>query len=407
MTQYDEYFTDNDKPFAENLNDALLLSNVFDLTVPIELPRMFSNSEWVNTNSKRKAGVSIIELANVDSSISFETYDEGSVILANEGNISMDIIVYPNFNSYGNLKKVYWQYMEGYNEDELTVDILTIDNTLLLSDIPNNENLQSVPYLRSLNRFIIRLNFNEPTEILKLGFIMENKEQERYGATVGISDVTGLDDRLASIETKNTQQDNRLTSLEETDEEIFNYSLNVNNYNPNIDEEVNVTVKVNDVYGVAVEGKEVTVKVSEGSFISLNGTPISSQQVTAITDNEGKVVLGYECTEWGLITFVANNKTAQIKVEGWRTIINDTNHELRVNGTFAEFRLHTDTAVYVDSNFASLINWVPSEYAPKMPQYELGDYGGYMVRIDNTTVMYRSLSGSMRVNLYATFLYRY
>lgn len=105
--------------------------------------------------------------------------------------------------------------------------------------------------------------------------------------------------------------------------------------------------------------------------------------------------------------YSANTETLQIKVKGWRTILNDSNRELRVNGTFAEYRLHTDTAVYVSTDFAMLTNWVPSEYAPSHSQYELADDGSYMARIDGTTVMYRSLSGSMRVNLYATFLYRY
>ena len=47
MALYDNYFTNEDKPFAENLNDALLISNVFDFTVPIVLPTMFSNNTWV------------------------------------------------------------------------------------------------------------------------------------------------------------------------------------------------------------------------------------------------------------------------------------------------------------------------------------------------------------------------
>ena len=55
MAFYDNYFTNEDKPFAENLNDALLLSNVFDMTVDVEAPKMFSNSTWVSTTSPRKS----------------------------------------------------------------------------------------------------------------------------------------------------------------------------------------------------------------------------------------------------------------------------------------------------------------------------------------------------------------
>lgn len=195
MSQYDDYFTNDDKPFAENFNDALLLSNVFDLTVPIELPRMFNEGEWSTGTGQRKAGVSIIQTEGIDNNNISIT--NNSLIANNDATVL--ITVYPNFNQYGNLQKVYWEFTEGAGEN-LTVDVLTEQRTVLLTNIPNNSVLSSVPYLQQLNKFILRLNFRSGTGIKKLGFIMQNKQQDRYGAEVGISDVTGLEEDLNSLE---------------------------------------------------------------------------------------------------------------------------------------------------------------------------------------------------------------
>ena len=203
MSLYDDYFTNDDKPFAENFNDALLLSNVFDLTVPIELPRMFNNGEWSTGTGQRKAGVSIIQTEGIDGSdVVIDTYEDeqGNTVCGLMANATATVLitVYPNFNQYGNLQKVYWEFEDGSDEN-LTVDVLTEQRTALLTNIPNNSVLSSVPYLQQLNRFILRLNFEGGTGIKKLGFIMQNKQQDRYGAEVGISDVNGLTDALNGL----------------------------------------------------------------------------------------------------------------------------------------------------------------------------------------------------------------
>lgn len=197
MSLYDDYFTNEDKPFAENFNDALLLSNVFDLTVPIELPRMFNNGEWSTGTGQRKAGVSIIQTEGIDNN---KIEIRNNSLIAND-DATVLITVYPNFNQYGNLQKVYWEFEDGAGTD-LTVDVLTEQRTTLLTNIPNNNVLSSVPYLQQLHKFILRLNFEGGTGIKKLGFIMQNKQQDRYGAEVGISDVNGLEDELDSLQTE-------------------------------------------------------------------------------------------------------------------------------------------------------------------------------------------------------------
>ena len=51
---------------------------------------------------------------------------------------------------------------------------------------------------------------------------MRNKQQTRYGAEVGISDVNGLESRLTNIEDMDTIQEARLSSLEGTSSQLFN-----------------------------------------------------------------------------------------------------------------------------------------------------------------------------------------
>lgn len=216
MSLYDDYFTNDDKPFAENLNDALLLSNVFDLTVPIELPRMFNNGEWSTGTGQRKAGVSIIQTEGIDGNdVVIDNYEDeqGNTVCALFANSDATVLitVYPNFNQYGNLQKVYWEFEEASDEN-LTIDVLTEQGTALLTNIPNNSVLSSVPYLQQLNKFILRLNFEGGTGIKKLGFIMQNKQQDRYGAEVGISDVTGLNSTITDLESSIDGLDSAITT---------------------------------------------------------------------------------------------------------------------------------------------------------------------------------------------------
>ena len=97
-------------------------------------------------------------------------------------------------------------------------------------------------------------------------------------------------------------------------------NIEASDYNPTIDDYITVTITVNDVYGDSVEGENVTVTASEGTFAQLNGSDITSAStVTGTTNSSGQFTLTYNCTEWGLITFTANNKTVQCKVIGFKS----------------------------------------------------------------------------------------
>ena len=219
---FDDYFTHDDKPFAENLNDALLLSNVFDFTVPIELPTMFSNSTWTNTTSERKAGVSIVKLNNtLPSGLSITTVNSKSAIT---GTGTMQIMFYPNFNSFGKFIAFNWTS----SNNKITVNLKTKTGTTILSNISKG-NLSTIPAgLQTLDTIMIELVFTASDTLTSFTVTMQNKEQTRYGAEVGIDNVNGLENRLTSIESKNTSQDTAINGKvdKETGKGLFSGSYN-------------------------------------------------------------------------------------------------------------------------------------------------------------------------------------
>ena len=123
-------------------------------------------------------------------------------------------------------------------------------------------------------------------------------------------------------------------------------NIECSDYNPQIDGNITVTITVTDVFGDAISNESVTVTASDGNFTQLNGTSITAAAtVTATTNISGQFTLTYNCTEWGLITFNANNTNNQINVTGWKqvqtyltgrlTLYTDgRNGLLKINGSF-------------------------------------------------------------------------
>lgn len=197
MSNYDDYITADDKPFAENINDALLLSNVFDLTVPIQMPTMFSNSTWVDSTSRRKCGVAIVTLKeSLPPGVSISTVD-GKSVLTGTGTVKLGF--YPNFNSFGRFRSIDWT-----NEGTVEINLKTVNNTTIASNISKGLIENSSQELRTLQEIVIEIVFSNST-LKSLDVVMENKQAERYGAEVGIDDVNGLEDRLESLENRDSQ----------------------------------------------------------------------------------------------------------------------------------------------------------------------------------------------------------
>ena len=76
----------------------------------------------------------------------------------------------------------------------------TTNGTTIANDIANGTITSESVELRKLQEIVIEIVLTNAT-LTGLSVVMENKQSTRYGATVGITDVTGLDDRLTAIET--------------------------------------------------------------------------------------------------------------------------------------------------------------------------------------------------------------
>ena len=88
-----EYFTNNSRPYAENFNDGILLSDAVDLTVKASIPSMYSDESFnSNLNVERLAGVSVVTMvANTGVTV-------GSTSLSGTGSVTFR--VYPNFSLF-------------------------------------------------------------------------------------------------------------------------------------------------------------------------------------------------------------------------------------------------------------------------------------------------------------------
>ena len=148
-------------------------------------------------------------------------------------------------------------------------------------------------------------------------------------------------------------------------------NIECSDYNPSIDGNITVTITVNDVYQDPVTDESVTVTASEGTFTQLNGSDITAaSSVTGTTNSSGQFTLTYNCSEWGLITFTANNKTTQIRVGGYKeTSVNNGVYTIYEYEERVGLKIHINTAI----SFTSAIRIVNDQHIPHSlaPRYPI------------------------------------
>ena len=182
---YDDYFTADDKPFVENINDALLLSNVFNFTVPISFPADFSNGEWVNTTSMRKCSVAIATLKEtLPSGVSVSTVD-GKSVLTGTGTVKLGF--YPNFSSFGKYKAINWTAT-----GSVTVNLKTTTGTTIASNIANGTITSDSVELRTLQEIVVELVLSNAT-LSSLEIVLENRvKDDRHTVELSYTSLSDL-----------------------------------------------------------------------------------------------------------------------------------------------------------------------------------------------------------------------
>ena len=372
------FFKNGDKAYSENLNDSVLVGNAFDWTVTVSLPddtgEVFPNSSTVVKG--KVADLSIT--ANSNLSI-------GSTISNSSGSSQVyRLTVYPDFNRFG-----------GFQSITLTGDAtFYIANKGGTSPIANNldyTNLGNVPELKVLKEYDIVVTIPNNKSVTGLGFVFQSSSADVSGS-INQSNVTGLGDRLTAIESKDTQQDGRLTDLEEADENIFNYNLMSDYYNVNIDGNILISCIVTDVNGERVEGKTVT--------LYHNSNSVGSETTSEL----GVATWSVTCDTWGLQDFRVANQSIQVNVTGFKKIAENTTYTLMVDESTRCCRIEahrTNITILNGDNFSRYGDFViPSKYYPKSNCYSLimrnttflfwlWDNGSYGVRnLGNTVTGY-------------------
>ena len=160
-----------------------------------------------------------------------------------------------------------------------------------------------------------------------------------------------------------------------------------------------------------MSGESVTVTASEGTFTQLNGSDITSaSSVTGTTNSSGQFTLTYTCSEWGLITFSANNTSNQINVVGWKEVWRNTanNPKIQVFRNADHCRLKIDTYTVSSMNTtwtqygstAFLNDWKPSQVVAFIGY----DYT-FLLRVgDDGKLYWRTVSGTLsNKNLYGQY----
>lgn len=190
---FNEYLTNADKPYAENLNDGLLLSDAFDYIVPVSLPEHYKDKHFNNTTGiARKASVAIVTITQKDANVTI-----------NDTNITGtgDIVFrfYPNFNQFYRWSKVSWSLTGG----SASVDLCKTDGTLILEDITNGADLSSHYELSKLQEIDVVIHLTN-AELTNLTVFYENNHtvHTRVSAVLEQANVEGLIDDLNKRELK-------------------------------------------------------------------------------------------------------------------------------------------------------------------------------------------------------------
>ena len=188
---YDEFFTDGDKPYAENLNDSLLLMDAFDVTVPCEMPGMFNNGEFSSTvEVPRKAGIAIVTLKSVDEGVTV-----GTDSISGTGDVVFRI--YPNFNSF-----YKWYSIVLEKTGTVSVAFKKTDGTSISATVGNEGVISEASALKELQEIdvIFTLTSATITNIL-INFRNNQSTRTRTGALLEAGQLTNVNDTITSGDT--------------------------------------------------------------------------------------------------------------------------------------------------------------------------------------------------------------
>lgn len=189
---YEEFFTNRDKPYSENLNDALCLVDAFDLSVPMSMPAGFSNGEFSsNIGITRKCGVGLVTLMSRDSGVTI-----GTDSIAGSGEVVFRI--YPNFNSF-----YKWSRILLTKTGNVTVGFRRVDGTDISVTLDNQGNISDNTDLKELKEIDIVLTLSSAT-ISQILIWFENDQTVGRVRTSALLEASQLANVNGQVVTGNT-----------------------------------------------------------------------------------------------------------------------------------------------------------------------------------------------------------
>ena len=337
MTKFDDYFTNEDKLFSENMNDALLFSNAFGVSVSVEMPKMFNDGSFANNTTPRKCGVAIVALrTQLPSGISINNDGE----LTGTGTVQLRF--YPNFNNFNYINSVSWD-----DTEDIIINLKKPNGAIIASDINNGVINSESEELKRLQEIIFEIQLNNAT-LSDFTVTMQGKQGDRYGADVKIDTVDGLDTRLSNIQDKNDTQNSRLDDIESTNTSqnsrlttvennlglIRNYKITASTYNPKIDTNITVSVQVTDKANNIIPYANVTL---------LRTSKKTSTTHTTQANENGVATFTILMNQWGINDFQVGNEHCNVYVDGWRRLAGNLS-----TGKWAIFRNKTKGKVVMN-----------------------------------------------------------
>lgn len=192
--------------------------------------------------------------------------------------------------------------------------------------------------------------------------------------------------------------------------------LTSSDYSPSVGDTVTITLTVNDVFGDPATGQTRTVTCTGGSFVSVNGSSITStDSVSVTTGSGGTVTLGLsvsvadniivsdgraECVVSSLSTSIAN-------LMGFTLVHSGASDKIKAysNGLLVYFTMQGTFTM--SANADTTTGAIPSQYAPNVPITVAThpSSNNKLVINDNGNLLYHNFTSSTSQTLRVGVLY--
>ena len=220
-------------------------------------------------------------------------------------------------------------------------------------EIANAEDLNA---LREQLEVIDETYFDET----RLNAVLANSQESTTINATSISGYSSSD--LAKVSQLSGYALTNHTHVKTSITDLYNYSISCSNYNPTIDTDISVTVKVTNQAGNPVVGHTVSILKNNSSWKS--GT----------TGSNGEFTTTYTCSEWGLITFSANNRSTQVNVIGFKRVLYNTTYALWVDESqhLAQLRCSRTNITITNGECFKYSDFIiPAKYRPPLDSIAL------------------------------------